>query len=180
MNDFNIGKVKALDHLKDEFSKVRAGRPGSELLDGVMVEAYGSPTPLNQVASISTVDSNMIVISPWDKSLIQDIQKAIQASNLGVNPVVDSESLKLIFPPLNEEKRKEYVKLCGAKAEEAKVSLRQLRKEIMQELDKKKKDGLLTEDQLKVEEKKLQLDVDTGNKEVDSILSEKEKKLMTI
>mgnify|MGYP003517473122 FL=1 len=103
-----------------------------------------------------------------------------EASIVGANPVVDSESLKLIFPPLNEEKRKEFVKLCGVKAEEAKVSLRQLRKEIMQELDKNKKDGLLTEDQLKVEEKKLQLDVDNANKEVDSILSEKEKKLMTI
>ncbi|MEI6462638.1 MAG: ribosome recycling factor [bacterium] len=180
LQEFKIQSLKTIDHLNQEFAKIRAGRPSVDILEGVLVEAYGSNMPINQVASVSVVDSNMILISPWDKTLLESIQKAIQKSNLGINPVVDGETIRLVFPALTEEKRKEFVKVCSAKAEEAKIGIRQHRKEYLQFLDSQKKESLITEDFQKSEEEKLQNSVDAQNAQIEALLKAKEEKLMKI
>lgn len=180
LQEFKIQSAKTVDHLNQEFGKIRAGRPSVDILEGVLVLAYGSNMPINQVASVSVADSNMILITPWDKTLIEAIQKGIQKSNLGINPVVDGETIRLVFPPLTEEKRKEFVKVCSLRAEEAKISIRQHRKEYLQNLDGQKKDSLITEDVQKSEEEKLQKFVEEYNRQIDGLLKDKEEKLLKI
>ncbi|MEI6886817.1 MAG: ribosome recycling factor [bacterium] len=180
LQEFKIQSLRTLEHLNQEFSKIRAGRPSVDILEDVLVEAYGSNMPINQVASVSVVDSNMILVSPWDKTLLESIQKAIQKSSLGINPVVDGETIRLVFPALTEEKRKEFVKICSSKAEEAKIGIRQHRKEYLQYLDNQKKESLITEDFQKTEEEKLQSSVEDHNYQIDQLLKAKEEKLLKI
>ena len=171
---------KALDHLADEFSAVRAGRANAKVLDRISVEYYGSETPLAGVATISSPDARTLVIQPWDTSLLKEIQKAIQASDLGINPQNDGKVIRLIFPQLTEERRKELTKQVKKYAEDAKVAMRNIRRDGMDYVKKLKKNNEITEDDQKKAEKDLQDMLDKFIKKVDEATAAKEKELMAI
>ena len=171
---------KSLDHLGEEFGAVRAGRANAKVLDRITVEYYGSETPLNGVATISTPDARTLVIQPWDTSLLKEIQKAIQASDLGINPQNDGKVIRLIFPQLTEERRKDLTKQVKKYAEEAKVAMRNIRRDGMDYIKKLKKNSEITEDDQKKAEKDLQDLLDKYIKKADDALAAKEKELMSI
>jgi len=171
---------RALDHLNDEFGAVRAGRANPKVLDRITVQYYGSETPLNGVATISTPDARTLVIQPWDTKLLKDIQKAIQVSDLGINPQNDGRVIRLTFPQLTEDRRKELVKQVKKYAEEAKVAMRNIRRDGMDYVKKLKKNSEITEDDQKKAEKDLQDLLDKNIKKVDAALAAKEKELMAI
>ena len=171
---------KALDHLAEEFGAVRAGRANAKVLDRITVEYYGSETPLNGVATISTPDARTLVIQPWDTSLLKEIQKAIQASELGINPQNDGKVIRLIFPQLTEERRKDLTKQVKKYAEEAKVAMRNIRRDGMDYIKKQKKNSEITEDDQKKTEKDLQDLLDKYIKKADEALAAKEKERMSI
>ena len=178
--DFSRRMDKALDHLAEEFGAVRAGRANPKVLDRITVEYYGSETPLNGVATISTPDARTLVISPWDTKLLKDIQKAIQVSDLGINPQNDGKVIRLVFPQLTEERRKDLVKQTKKYAEEAKVAMRNIRRDGMDYIKKLKKNSEITEDDQKKAEKDLQDLLDKNIKKVDAAYAAKEKELMAI
>ena len=171
---------KALEHVQEEFGAVRAGRANAKVLDRITVEYYGSETPLNGVATISSPDARTLVISPWDTKLLKDIQKAIQTSDLGINPQNDGRVIRLVFPQLTEDRRKELVKQIKKYAEEAKVAMRNIRRDGMDYLKKLKKNSEITEDDQKKAEKDLQDLLDKMIKKVDEVTAAKEKELMAI
>ena len=171
---------KSLDHLAEEFGAVRAGRANAKVLDRITVEYYGTETPLNGVATISTPDARTLVIQPWDTTLLKDIQKAIQASDLGINPQNDGKVIRLIFPQLTEERRKDLTKQVKKYAEDAKVAMRNIRRDGMDYIKKLKKDNEITEDEQKKAEKDLQDLLDKYIKKADEALAAKEKELMSI
>ena len=175
-NDFSRRMEKALEHLSEEFGAVRAGRANAKVLDRITVEYYGSETPLNGVATISAPDARTLVIQPWDTTLLKEIQKAIQASDLGINPQNDGKVIRLVFPQLTEERRKDLTKQVKKYAEEAKVAMRNVRRDGMEYIKKMKKDSQITED----EQKKLQDILDKFIKKADDALAAKEKELMSI
>ena len=140
---------KAVDHLLEEFGAVRAGRANAKVLDRITVEYYGSETPLNGVATISSPDARTLVISPWDTKLLKDIQKAIQMSDLGINPSNDGRVIRLVFPMLTEERRKELTKLVRKTAEESKVAVRNIRRDAMTKIQGMEKKSEITEDDMK-------------------------------
>ena len=171
---------KALDHLQEEFGAVRAGRANAKVLDRISVEYYGSETPLNGVATISSPDARTLVIQPWDTKLLKDIAKAIQVSDLGINPQNDGKVIRLVFPQLTEERRKELTKQVKKYAEDAKVAMRNIRRDGMDYVKKLKKASEITEDDQKKAEKDLQDLLDKNIKKVDAALAAKEKELMAI
>ena len=171
---------KAVDHLLDEFGAVRAGRANAKVLDRITVEYYGSETPLNGVATISSPDARTLVISPWDTKLLKDIAKAIQTSDLGINPQNDGRVIRLVFPMLTEERRKELTKQVKKYAEDAKVAMRNVRRDGMDYVKKLKKNSEITEDEQKTAEKDLQTMLDKYIKKVDEHCAAKEKELMAI
>ena len=171
---------KALDHLNEEFGAVRAGRANAKVLDRITVEYYGSETPLNGVATISSPDARTLVISPWDTKLLKDIQKAIQMSDLGINPQNDGRVIRLTFPQLTEDRRKDLVKQVKKYAEDAKVAMRNIRRDGMDYVKKLKKNSEITEDDQKKAEKDLQDLLDKNIKKVDAAMAAKEKELMAI
>ena len=171
---------KALEHLNEEFGAVRAGRANAKVLDRITVEYYGSETPLAGVASISTPDARTLVIQPWDTKLLKDIQKAIQTSDLGINPQNDGRVIRLTFPQLTEDRRKDLVKQVKKYAEESKVAMRNIRRDGMDYVKKLKKNNEITEDDQKKAEKDLQDMLDKYIKKVDETLAAKEKELMAI
>ena len=171
---------KALEHLQDEFDAVRAGRANPKVLDRITVEYYGSETPLNGVATISSPDARTLVIQPWDTKLLKDIAKAIQTSDLGINPQNDGRVIRLVFPQLTEDRRKELVKQVKKYAEDAKVAMRNVRRDGMDYVKKLKKNSEITEDDQKKAEKDLQDLLDKMTKKVDTALAAKEKELMAI
>ena len=179
-NEFSRRMDKALEHLNDEFGAVRAGRANAKVLDRITVEYYGSETPLNGVATISTPDARTLVVQPWDTSLLKEIQKAIQASDLGINPQNDGKVIRLVFPQLTEERRKDLTKQVKKYAEEAKVAMRNIRRDGMDYIKKLKKDSQITEDDQKKAEKDLQDILDKFVKKADEALAAKEKELMSI
>ena len=178
--DFSRRMDKALEHLAEEFGAVRAGRANAKVLDRITVEYYGSETPLNGVATISSPDARTLVISPWDTKLLKDIQKAIQSSDLGINPQNDGRVIRLTFPMMTEDRRKELVKQIKKYAEEAKVAMRNIRRDGMDYVKKLKKNSEITEDDQKKAEKDLQDLLDKMIKKVDEALAVKEKELMAI
>ena len=178
--DFARRMDKALDHLNEEFGAVRAGRANPKVLDRITVEYYGSETPLNGVATISSPDARTLVISPWDTKLLKDIQKAIQASDLGINPQNDGRVIRLVFPQLTEDRRKELVKQVKKYAEDAKVAMRNVRRDGMDYVKKLKKNSEITEDDQKKAEKDLQDLLDKMIKKVDAAQAAKEKELMSL
>ena len=171
---------KALDHLQEEFGAVRAGRANPRVLDRISVEYYGSETPLNGVATISSPDARTLVVQPWDTKLLKDIEKAIQMSDLGINPQNDGRVVRLIFPQLTEERRKDLVKQVKKYGEDAKVAMRNVRRDGMDYVKKLKKNSEITEDDQKKAEKDLQDLLDKYTKKADEALAGKEKELMSI
>ena len=171
---------KTLEHLEEDFGAVRAGRANAKVLDRITVEYYGSETPLNGVATISTPDARTLVIQPWDNKLLKEIQKAIQVSDLGINPQNDGKVIRLVFPQLTEERRKDLAKQVKKYAEDAKVAMRNIRRDGMDYVKKLKKNSEITEDDQKKAEKDLQDLLDQYIKKVDNALAAKEKELMAI
>ena len=171
---------RTLEHLGEDFDAVRAGRANAKVLDRISVEYYGSETPLNGVATISSPDARTLVITPWDTKLLKEIQKAIQMSDLGINPQNDGRVIRLIFPQLTEERRKELSKQVKKYAEDAKVAMRNIRRDGMDYVKKLKKNNEITEDDQKKAEKDLQDMLDKYIKKVDAALAAKDKELMSI
>jgi ribosome recycling factor len=169
----------AIDHLKKELKRVRAGKANPSMLEGVMVEYYGTMTPLTQVANVNTPDPRMISIQPWEKAMLEPIEKAIVNANLGFNPQNNGELIIINIPPLTEERRKELSKKAKAEGEHAKVSIRNARKDANDEIKKLKNDGL-PEDMAKDAEDEIQRITDQFNSKVDELIEEKEKDIMTV
>ena len=179
-NEFSKKMEKTLVHLSEEFDAVRAGRANPKVLDRITVEYYGQETPLNGVATISSPDARTLVIQPWDTQLLKDIMKAIQSSELGINPQNDGRVVRLVFPQLTEERRKELTKQVKKYAEDAKVAMRNIRRDGMDYVKKLKKNSEITEDDQKKAEKDLQDMLDKFIKKVDDVTAAKEKELMAI
>ena len=171
---------KTINALLNEYSAIRAGRANPAVLDRVMVEYYGAPTPINQVAAISVPEPRTIMIAPWDKNSLRDIEKAILTSDLGLNPQNDGSTLRLNFPPLTEERRKELVKGVYKYAEDSKVAIRSIRRDALEKLKDMKKKSEITEDDFKNAEKKMQDLTDKFCKEIDGISAKKDKEIMEI
>ena len=163
-----------------EMIALRAGRANPQLLDRITVDYYGSPTPLNHVGNISSPEARMLVIQPWESSMIREIEKAIQKSDLGLNPSNDGKIIRLIFPELNEERRKELTKKASKDAEAAKVAIRSIRRDAIEQIKKLKKDSLITEDEQRKGEEDMQKITDKAIKEVDAIYAAKEKEIMEV
>ncbi|MFC5280609.1 ribosome recycling factor [Arcanobacterium canis] len=171
---------KAIDVARNEFGKIRSGRANPEMFTSLIVEYYGAPTPLQQLATVSVPEARTVVISPFDRSAMKDIERAIQESDLGVNPTDDGQVLRVNLPALTEERRKEYVKLAKGKAEDARVSVRGVRRKAKEELDRIKKDGEAGEDEVDRAEKELETLTKKFTDQVDTLLAAKEKDLMEV
>ena len=171
---------KTIAFLNSELGSLRAGRANPKLLDRIMVDYYGTPTPINQMGTISSPEPRLLVISLWDASMISAAEKAIQKSDLGINPSNDGKLIRLVFPELTEDRRKELVKIVRKKAEEAKVAVRSIRREANEAIKKEQKDGNITEDDQKKMEDKAQKATDAAIKDIDRIASEKEKELLAV
>ncbi len=170
---------KAVEHLSTELARIRAGKANPRILDGIYVDYYGASTPLYQLANIGTPDAKTITIQPWDKNVIDNVEKAIMDSNLGLNPQNDGEIIRLNIPPLSEERRKDLVKQIHAEAENAKVSIRNSRRDANERLKKLKNEGI-PEDETKRGEDEVQKNTDEYVKNVDEIMEAKEKEIMTV
>lgn len=171
---------KTIARLESDFSAIRAGRANPAVLDHVTVDYYGTPTPINQLAAVSVAEARVLNIQPWDASVCRLIEKAIQTSDVGINPQSDGRLIRLIFPALTEERRKDIVKDISRMAEEAKVALRAIRRDAIEKLKAMKKDGELTEDDLKQAEKKAQDLTDKSVKVIDERAAAKEKEVLTL
>ncbi|MBP3270720.1 MAG: ribosome recycling factor [Ruminococcus sp.] len=164
----------------DEFAAIRAGRANPSVLDKVKIDYYGAPTPISQVAAVSVAEARILVITPWDKSTLKMIEKAIQASDIGINPQKDGQALRLIFPQLTEDRRKEIVKDIKKLGEESKVAVRSARRDAIDKIKAMKKSGELTEDDVKNGEEKIQKITDKNVKEIDERVAEKEKEILSL
>jgi len=171
---------KAVDHLKGELATLRTGRANASLVEHIEAEYYGAKTPLIQMAQITVPEPRMIAIQPYDKNSLKDIEKAIQASNIGINPVNDGNFIRLTIPQMTEERRKEIVKMVAQMVEKSRVTIRNIREEIWKELQKMEKDNKLSEDDLRSGKDDLQKVVDKYNDELKKIAEAKEKEVMTI
>ncbi len=182
MSEINEASVKRMEKtinaLKDEFNTIRTGRASAALFDKVRVDYYGEKTPLSQVANIAIPEARMVVITPWDKSLIGEIEKAIQRSELGLNPSNDGKVIRIAIPPLTADRRKELVKQAKTIAENSRVAIRNIRRDGNDELKKQQKDGSITEDELKTTEDSLQKTTDKFIVEINKIFEDKEKEIM--
>ena len=174
-------KMKSsVEHLGRELAAVRAGRANASVLNRIHVDYYGTPTPIQQIASVGSPDPRTLVITPWDASALKAIEKAILESDLGINPQNDGKAIRLSFPQLTEERRKELVKQIRKYAENGKVAIRNIRRDAMESFKKKEKASEITEDDLKQAEKDLQKLTDDSSKKIDELLARKEKELMEI
>jgi ribosome recycling factor len=171
---------KTLDDLRKDLTKVRTGRASPNLLDGIRVDYYGTPTPLSGVANITSPEPRLIVIKPWERTVLKEIEKAIREANLGINPMSDGEVIRLPFPPLTEERRKEIAKQVKTKGEEHKVAIRNIRRDANEVIKAQLKDKKITEDDSKRLTDKVQKETDDGVKKVDEIISKKEKEVMEV
>lgn len=171
---------RRIDHLLDEYSQIRAGRANPAVLDKIKIDYYGTPTPISQVASVSVTEARTLTIQPWDASIIKDIERAILTSDLGINPQNDGKIIRIIFPPLTEDRRKELVKEISKLSEDTKVQIRNVRREAIEKLKAMKKSGDITEDDLKQAEKKTQDLTDKFVKKSDEVSASKQKEIMEI
>ncbi len=170
---------KAVDHLESELVKIRAGRANPQMLDGIVVDYYGSPTPINQVGNISVADARTITIQPWEKNMLQPIERSIIAANIGINPQNDGAIIRLFLPPLTEERRKELVKRVNSEGEQSKVAIRNIRRDAIEDIKKLQKNGL-SEDAAKDTEKEIQQVTDKYISLVEARLVTKEKEIMAV
>ena len=180
LKEFQRKMEKTLDVLASDFAAVRAGRANAQVLDRITVEYYGQPSPINQVGTVSSPDPRTLVIQPWDGSLLKAIEKAIQTSDLGLNPNNDGEVIRLIFPELNAERRKDLTKQVKKGAEDAKVAVRSIRRDAIEQVKKLKKDSLITEDEQHKAEEDAQKLTDKAIKEIDAVAAAKEKEIMEV
>ncbi len=187
MIDFNNIKAdasnrmdKTIDTLRGDFGGLRAGRAHASLLDNIMVEAYGSPTPIAQVGTISVPDARTLSVSVWDKGLAKSVEKALRESDLGLNPVSDGQLIRIPIPPLSEERRKELVKVAGKYAEQTKIAIRNIRRDALDEVKKLKKDNQISEDDEKKYGNDIQKLTDDAIKKIDDMLIQKEKDILQV
>lgn len=178
--DCEDGMKKALEAFKRDLAKVRTGRATTSMLDGIRVDYYGTPTPVNQVATVTVVDARLLTIKPWEKNMIPVIDKAIRASDLGLNPVPDSDLVRVPIPPLTQERRKDLAKVVKKQAEEARVAVRAARRDAMDLIKDAEKDGEISEDEKKNGEKKVQDLTDKFVATVDEVAAAKEKEIMEL
>jgi ribosome recycling factor len=171
--------IKAIGHLETELSKIRAGKASPAMVDGILIDYYGNPTPLNQVANVSTLDARTISIQPWEKNMLQPIERGIMQANIGITPQNDGNIIRLFLPPLTEERRKELVKKCNGEGEQAKVSIRNIRRDGIEQIKKLQKDGT-SEDACKDAEKEAQDTTDKFIALVEKHLAAKEKEIMAV
>ncbi len=171
---------KTVSVLSAEFASIRAGRANSAVLDKIKVDYYGTPTPINQMAAVSVAEARILTIQPWDVSTLHPIEKAIQASDIGINPQNDGRIIRLVFPQLTEERRKELCKDVKKLAEDSRIAVRSIRRDGIDKVKKMEKASEITEDDLKIAEKKLQDLTDKYIKEIDKLADEKEKEIMAI
>ncbi len=171
---------KTVEAFRNEIAKIRTGKATTAILDGIKVEYYGTPSPLSQVANVSVLDVHTLSITPWDKSMVQVIDKAILASDLGLNPISDGTNLKIPIPPLTEERRKEYVKIVKKFGEDSKVALRNVRRDANEHLKKEEKDKKMTEDDRKRFEDEVQKITDKHISKIEEIIKHKEKEIMEV
>lgn len=171
---------KSIDSVAADFAAVRAGRANAGVLDRILVDYYGSPTPIQQIAAIASPDARTLLITPWDGSALKSIEKAIQNSDLGINPQNDGKAIRLNFPQLTEERRKELVKQIHKYSEAGKVAVRNIRRDAMDHFKKQEKKSEITEDEMKQVEKDLQKLTDESCKKIDDLLAKKEKELMAV
>lgn len=179
-NEFESKMKKTCDALTTQLATIRAGRANASVLDQIQVDYYGVPTPVQQLASVATPDPRSLVIQPWDASVLKGIEKAILASELGINPQNDGRMIRLVFPPLTEERRKELAKQTKKYGEEAKVAVRNIRRDAIEKFKKQQKASEITEDDFKEAEKDIQKLTDSYIKEIDKISEKKEKELTEI
>ena len=171
---------KTLDNLNEEYVTIRAGRANPGVLNKILVDYYGTPTPIQQMANISIPEARILVIQPWDRSAMKNIEKALQASDIGINPNNDGTVIRLVFPELTEERRKELVKDVKKKGEAAKVALRNIRRDVVESIKKAEKAGEITEDDRKADEEQAQKLTDKFVEKVDKAIEEKSKEIMTV
>ena len=171
---------KTISVIQKDLSTLRAGRANPQILDKITVDYYGTPTPLNQIGNISSPEPRMLVIAPWEPKMIGPIEKAIQKSDIGINPSNDGKVVRLLVPELNEERRKELTKMVRKGAEEAKVAVRGVRRDAMEQIKKLKKDSVITEDDQRKAEDEMQKVTDAAIKDIDKIAADKEKEIMMV
>jgi len=176
----DVRMAKAVEVVRQELSRIRTGKATTSLLEGIKVDYYGNPTPIGQVGSLGTPDIHTITVQVWDKSAIPAVEKAILNSNLGLNPITDGQLVRIPIPPLNEERRKELVKLIKTKAEDQKVAIRNVRRDAIEHLKKAEKDEHVSEDERKHAETEVQKLTDKHIKEVDMIFQQKEKEILEV
>lgn len=170
---------KAIKHLESELAKIRAGKVSPDMLNGIMVSYYGNPTPIQQVANINVLDSRTLSIQPWEKNMMQEVEKAILAANIGITPQNDGQLIRLFMPPLTEDHRKDLVKKAAAEGEQAKISIRTVRRDAMDRIKKLQKDSL-SEDEAKNAETDIQDMTNNFTSKIDNYCSTKEKQIMTV
>ena len=171
---------KAIAHLADELANIRAGRANPAILNKITVEYYGAETPINQIAAIAVPEARQIQITPWDRGVIGNLVKAINMAELGLNPINDGNSIRLVFPELNEQRRKELVKECKSLGEDSKVAIRNIRRDSIDIVKSKQKNNEITEDELKVAEDKIQKITDKDVANIDNNISNKEKEILEV
>ena len=179
LDDASDSMKKAINHLEAELIKIRAGKANPQMLDGIVVDYYGSPTPIGQVANITAADARTLTIQPWEKNMLQPIERAIINSNLGINPQNDGVMIRMFLPPLTEERRRELVKKCNGEGEQSKVAVRSIRRDAIEQIKKLQKDGL-SEDAAKDAEKDVQELTDRHIALVEKHLAQKEKESMAV
>ena len=180
LDQAKVKMEKTIVVLQNNMQAIRAGRANPKLLDRINVDYYGTPTPLNQIGNVTVPEARMMVIKPWEKSMLKAIEKAIQTSDLGLNPNNDGEVIRLIFPELNAERRKDLTKVARKGAEEAKVAIRSIRRDAIEQVKKLKKDSLVTEDEQHKAEEDAQKLTDKAIKEIDAVAAAKEKEIMEV
>lgn len=180
MKDAKARMDKSIESLRSELAKIRSGKATTALLDGIKVDYYGTITPINQVGNLTVLDAHTLSFTPWDKSMVIPVDKAILEANIGFNPISDGTNLKIPIPPLNEERRKELVKLVKKFGEETKVAVRNIRRDANEHLKKENKDKKISEDELKDAEEKVQKLTDAHIQLVDDVLKHKEKEIMEV
>jgi ribosome recycling factor len=179
LNEASTSMKKAIDHFESELVKIRAGKANAAILDGITVDYYGNPTPIGQVGNISVMDARTLTVQPWEKKMLQPIERAIIAANIGINPQNDGNIIRLFLPPLTEERRKEFVKRSNGEGELAKITVRNIRRDAIEQVKKAQKEGL-SEDAAKDTEAAIQEITDTNIALIDKYLSLKEKEIMSV
>jgi len=180
LNDQRARILKTLEHFRQELMGVRTGRASLHLLDGVRIDYYGAPTPLNNVATLAVADARLITVKPWEKNLIPVIEKAIRDANLGLNPMSDKDIVRVPVPALTEERRREIVKQVKHKGEEEKLAVRNERRDAKELLEQGQKDGEISEDEAKKSMEKVQKETDEGVRKIDEMVAAKEKEVMQV